>query len=142
MNRWTSEQVNKRHILSGVKGELFHRSTLFTHLTKVLPFRGGLGEAPRSSFIVHRSSFIVNRSSFIVHRSTFIVHRSTLIVQRSSSTCPPNRPQSGISRFRNKHCGSERFVHFPRFFTLEIYNKTLKVLLYFFAYIFLHIRYF
>ena len=30
--------------------------------------------------------------------------------------CPQNRPHSGISRFRNKHCGSERFVHFPRFF--------------------------
>ena len=64
-------------------GELCHRSTLNVHLTKVLPFRGGLGEA-----------------------------------HRSSSTCPQNRPHSGISRFRNKHCGSERFVHCSLFFTL------------------------
>ena len=62
----TSEQVTS---LDLSKGELFHRSTLFTHLTKVLPFRGG------SSFIVHRSSFNVNRSTLIVQRSSFIVNR-------------------------------------------------------------------
>ena len=46
-----SEQVTSLDLSTG---ELFHRSTLNVHLTKVLPFRGGLGEAHRSSFIVHR----------------------------------------------------------------------------------------
>ena len=58
VDSWTSEQVTSLDLSTG---ELFHRSTLNVHLTKVLPFRGGLGEAHRSSFFVHRSSLIVQR---------------------------------------------------------------------------------
>ena len=45
----TSEQVTSLDLSTG---ELFHRSTLNVHLTKVLPFRGGFRRGP--SFIVQR----------------------------------------------------------------------------------------